>query len=90
MDESLEQERKFIFSRYLLGPVFAEFCRRLWLYQEVYSKEEACALFCARGGIRLRMLYETFLRKMEIIIVYLLQCLLLNQKKLILELKNTN
>ena len=57
---------KFVFAQNFLGPIYAEYCRRLWLFQEVYSKDDACTLFCARGGLRLRSLYEIFLKKMDL------------------------
>lgn len=48
----------------VLGPIFAEFAQRLWMFQQfVPGPEDACLLFCARGGLRLRLIYETFLSR---------------------------
>lgn len=47
----------------VLGPIFAEFAQRLWLFQfSLPERDDACMLFCARGGLRLRVIYERFLR----------------------------
>ena len=46
----------------VLGPIFAEFAQRLWLFQfSLPDRDDACLLFCARGGLRLRVIYERFL-----------------------------
>lgn len=46
----------------VLGPIFAEFAQRLWLFQSsLPERDDACLLFCARGGLRLRVIYERFL-----------------------------
>ncbi|MBO9484008.1 hypothetical protein [Salinisphaera sp. G21_0] len=66
MNKSIQSMPEYEFGKKILGPFFSEFCRRLWLYHEVYAEQNAVALFCARGGIRLRILYERFLEKMEI------------------------
>jgi hypothetical protein len=50
------------FGRSVLGPMFAEFAFRLWLFAESQPRD-ARLLFCARGGLRLRLLYETFLER---------------------------
>lgn len=50
------------FGREVVGPVFAEFCLRLWSVGTLLRQPEECALlFCARGGLRLQLGYETFL-----------------------------
>jgi hypothetical protein len=59
--DNLKNRRKN-FGRTVLGPIYAEFCERLWLYQEAYSDRDARALFASRGGLRLREIYEEFLR----------------------------
>lgn len=46
----------------VLGPVVAEFCLRLWqLGAMLDDPEDAVLLFCARGGLRMRVAYEQFL-----------------------------
>ena len=48
----------------VLGPILAEFSLRLWLFQRLMPKrDEACLLFCARGGLRLQALYERLLHR---------------------------
>jgi hypothetical protein len=50
------------FGRTVMGPVFAEFALRLWMYvSSLQEPEDTALLFCARGGLRLQLLYERFL-----------------------------
>ncbi|CAD6562314.1 HAD family hydrolase [Paraburkholderia sabiae] len=46
----------------VLGPVFAEYCRRLHVYLEQTAAVEGsvAALFCARGGLGLEKLYRLY------------------------------
>jgi hypothetical protein len=54
------------FGRDVLGPIFAEFAQRLWMFQELLpGRERAALLFCARGGLRLRLIYEQFLQAIQ-------------------------
>ena len=46
------------FARDLLGPVFLQFCQRLHLATVAFAERDAKLLFAARGGLRLRLLYE--------------------------------
>jgi FMN phosphatase YigB (HAD superfamily) len=48
--------------RDILGPVFAEYCRRLHIYLEHTAAIEGpvVALFCARGGLGLEKLYKLY------------------------------
>ncbi|SFJ61521.1 hypothetical protein SAMN05216304_110101 [Bosea sp. OK403] len=47
-----------------LGPILAEFCLRLWLFQRFFADaDDTTLLFCARGGLRLQRLYERFLAR---------------------------
>ena len=47
---------------YLLGPVFHEFCCRLYWATASYSPEKDALLFMARGGLRLQELFTEFLK----------------------------
>jgi hypothetical protein len=48
--------------RTVLGPIVAEFCLRLWnLASQFERADDAALLFCARGGLRMRLAYERFL-----------------------------
>ena len=50
------------FGRQILGPIFAEFALKTWvLLSNLEHPNEAVLLFCARGGLRLQAIYETFL-----------------------------
>jgi len=51
------------FGRIALGPILAEFCLRLWLFERFLQGDDAVLLFCARGGLRLRLAYERFLAR---------------------------
>jgi hypothetical protein len=53
------------FGREVLGPIFAEFCLRLWSLQSLLQRpEEVALLFCSRGGLRMQFAYERFLQAM--------------------------
>ena len=55
------------FGSQVLGPIFAEFALRLWIFlNSIEQPEEACVLFCARGGLRLRLIFERFLKSAEL------------------------
>ena len=43
------------FGQRTLGPVIAEFCLRLWAFEQFLPRDEAVLLFCARGGLRLNV-----------------------------------
>lgn len=50
------------FGRDVLGPIVAEFCLRLWsLGSLMNDRDDFALLFCARGGLRLKLAYERFL-----------------------------
>jgi hypothetical protein len=51
------------FGRVVLGPIFSEFALRLHIYLlSLHEPQNTTLLFCARGGMRLRLVYEAFLR----------------------------
>lgn len=46
----------------VMGPIYAEFCLRLWSIETMVEEPEKTALlFCARGGLRMQLGYERFL-----------------------------
>jgi hypothetical protein len=48
----------------VFGPILAEFALRLWTYLgNVPQSDKTRLLFCARGGLRLRHVYERFLAR---------------------------
>ena len=52
------------FGRLVMGPILAEYCVRLWLYLSAIAPErQAIALFCARGGLNLHVVFEHFLAR---------------------------
>lgn len=60
---SLPESRE-AFGRRVLGPIVAEFCMRLWLYGSLLHRaDDTTMLFCARGGLRLHLAYERFLKQ---------------------------
>ena len=55
------------FGRAVLGPVFGEFALRLHLLLlGLETPQDTKLLFCARGGLRLRLIYEAFLEAAEL------------------------
>ena len=51
-----------IFGRAVLGPIVAEFCLRLWSLGSLFDQRpDVAMLFCARGGLRMQLVYERFL-----------------------------
>ncbi|GAN48540.1 glycosyltransferase [Methylobacterium radiotolerans] len=51
------------FGQRVLGPILAEFCLRLWLVERFLAPDRTVLLFCARGGLRLQLVYARFLRQ---------------------------
>ncbi|WCS24351.1 glycosyltransferase [Methylobacterium sp. NMS14P] len=52
-----------VFGQRVLGPILAEFCLRLWLVERFLAPDRSVLLFCARGGLRLQLVYERFLSR---------------------------
>ena len=46
----------------LLGSILFEFCCRLHWSSSLYDKKDDALLFMSRGGLRLKFLYELFLK----------------------------
>lgn len=46
------------FGRRVLGPIIFEACVKLWLHLSAAPPNETKALFCARGGLRIRRAFE--------------------------------
>ena len=52
------------FGKAVFGPLLALFAARLWLYLAAVKQPDAsCLLFCARGGLRLQLVFERFLAR---------------------------
>lgn len=50
------------FGHRVLGPIVAEFCLRLWSLGSLMEQQDDVGfLFCARGGLRMQLVYERFL-----------------------------
>ncbi len=60
-------EDLFSFGQNVIGPIYASFCVQLWLYLRM-SEDHAnpVALFCARGGLVMRALYEETLQRLDL------------------------
>jgi len=55
---------KFDFGRDVFGPLLVEYSLQLWMYlSEAGREKDSAALFCARGGLLMRVAYETFLAR---------------------------
>ena len=53
---------KASFGEKVLGPIFADFALRLWIFlSSIADAGDTAVLFCARGGFRLKLIYERFL-----------------------------
>lgn len=63
--EDLSAQRR-AFARDSLGPVFAEFARRLDILTTAFSDQPTVVLYCARGGLRLRNLQALWRRRMKL------------------------
>src|SRR5713101_8655502 len=62
-----QSEDRVAFGRTVLGPIFAEFALRLWgLLSNIEFPDNVAVLFCARGGFRLKMIYDRFLAASEL------------------------
>lgn len=48
------------FGRDVLGPIFLQFCQRLWLAQLPLRDKDAILLYVARGGLRLGYLHRLY------------------------------
>jgi hypothetical protein len=55
------------FGREVFGPIFGEFCLRLWSLGSLLQRpDEVTLLFCARGGLRMQLAYERFLQALRL------------------------
>ncbi|WP_349542111.1 hydrolase [Bradyrhizobium sp. ARR65] len=58
-------ENAFDFGKFVLGPIVTQFCLRIWLYAaQVETCDRASLLFCARGGIGIREVFERVLARL--------------------------
>ncbi len=58
-------EDSYAFGKNVVGPIYAAFCVQLWLYLTTSQDHaEPVALFCARGGLAMRALYDTTLSQL--------------------------
>jgi hypothetical protein len=56
------------FGRRVLGPIFADYALRNWmLLSNLERPDDYCALFCARGGLRMKLIYDRFLAATELV-----------------------
>jgi FMN phosphatase YigB (HAD superfamily) len=60
-----EAENAFEFGKFVLGPIVTQFCLAIWLYAaQAEAFDRATLLFCARGGIGIREVFERVLAKL--------------------------
>jgi hypothetical protein len=58
-------KRKLVFGQEILGPIFYDFCQKLYLYQYAF-KDNAVCLYASRGGFRLYHLFEKYLKNKNV------------------------
>jgi hypothetical protein len=63
MIENKYNIKKIEFGEKILGPILYEFCNRLRIYLKAYDKRQTIILYEARGGLRIKYLYNLFLKK---------------------------
>jgi FMN phosphatase YigB (HAD superfamily) len=64
---SAGQMERAAFGRDVLGPIVAQFCQRIWLYAaQAEASDAAVLLFCARGGVGIRAVFERVLAKLDL------------------------
>ena len=57
----------YSFGRFVLGPIVAHFCLRIWLYAKgAEAADSAVLLFCARGGVGIREAFERLLLRLSL------------------------
>jgi FMN phosphatase YigB (HAD superfamily) len=56
------------FGQKVLGPIIVRYCLRLWIYLSFADQpgSGSTALFCARGGLNLRTIFEAFLQRTQL------------------------
>jgi FMN phosphatase YigB (HAD superfamily) len=56
------------FGHTVLGPIIVRYCLRLWLYLSYADQPggNCTALFCARGGLNLRVVFEALLERLQL------------------------
>ncbi len=60
-------EKPYAFGREVLGPIVAEFCLAIWLYvDEAAKRNDAALLFCARGGLGIRLAFEQVVTSLKL------------------------
>ena len=57
----------YSFGRFVLGPIVAHFCLRIWRYAKgAEAADNAVLLFCARGGVGIREAFERLLLRLSL------------------------
>lgn len=54
------------FGRTVFGPIVTQFCLQIWLYGEAEVEDNAVLLFCARGGLGIRQVFEEVVSKLAL------------------------
>jgi FMN phosphatase YigB (HAD superfamily) len=54
------------FGRTVFGPIVTQFCLQIWLYTEAEVADNTVLLFCARGGIGIRQVFEEVVSKLSL------------------------
>ena len=62
-----EETPAFAFGRETLGPIVVDYAIRQWLYLDEASRDgETSVMFCARGGLLMRVAYERVLERIGV------------------------
>ena len=54
------------FGRTVFGPIVTQFCLQIWLYAEAEVADNVVLLFCARGGLGIRQVFEDVVSKLAL------------------------
>ncbi len=60
-------EHSVSFGHRVFGPIVTQFCLLIWTYaRDAEANHEPCLLFCARGGVGIREVFERVLAKLDL------------------------
>jgi len=54
------------FGQTVFGPIVTQFCLQIWLYAEAEVADNVVLLFCARGGLGIRQVFEDVVSKLAL------------------------
>ena len=58
---------KAAFGEHVIGPLVLEYALQTWMYlDEIDEPDQSVALFCSRGGLLMRLAYETVVERLDL------------------------